>query len=265
MVICSRIFSSIALPILSMLFVACGSGHDESDLNAQPEAKPLFVVMGGNTTCKNDSEGRQNSPFVSSLFKSAQSYIWNSPGLRDRNWNFIASCYTDTATVYFVDSQDPQNVKAAERQAFEAYVQAAANSSSGLFIAGHSYGGWLAMKSAHSLTETLVDQSKPFGLYTVDPISRVHCSFSTPGGCTAAPQDFSGAQKGAISTVTSEWLNFYQTNTFYLHSSSIAEADDNMRLSTSHTNIDGDRRVWERIQASVNEKLGGLTFELVDN
>ena len=250
--VCARL---LFVCLIALSLNACGR-EDGSELN-ETNKKPLFVSMGGNKSCGTDSDRRSYSAYTTSMFTYSKAYVWG-PKAAQAEWNFLASCHTTEATVYHLSSQEPNTVRAAHIDDFYGLIKQLARESSGVYLAGHSYGGWLAMKAVLEFSEDEEFRDYPLRLYTVDPISRVHCSFATPGGCRSAPQDFSTTQKERIAEQTLAWQNFYQTNTWYLHSSEIEESDENHHIDSSHTNIDGTRSVWEQISSNVKAQNPSL-------
>jgi hypothetical protein len=106
---------------------------------------------------------------------------------------------------------------------------------------GHSHGGWVVMSMLSEL-------SQDFGqLYTLDPISKVDCNLISPFGCQSAPPDIREDDRLQIAQSTTVWHNYYQHQTFYLHSSLIDEADGNYLRNVEHTEIDRDDQAWDDI------------------
>lgn len=141
-----------------------------------------------------------------------------------------------------------------------------------LVLIGQSHGGWTAMKA-------VLHMKRPVEVLTTsDPISVENChaaafSASTVGhtvlgfepwpGCTEAPQDLKADFK-KIAAKTGQWNNFYQTETTFLHSGKIREADFNKRLTfqgwslnpfRGHAWTEGDSRVWGKLMQSVKSAL----------
>ncbi len=233
--------------------ISCSSESSKlSDADSKEEVQ--FVVMGGNSSCRNDEFGNTRSPLgtdVHNSFKTILELVV-ADGRFEPKW--IVSCHRNSnAAVHYATSESGTQVFETTPEQFITmingnYLQATARST---FVAGHSYGGWLTMKTAlAAIPEQTFD-----GVFTIDPISRVHCTFSNPGGCTQAPRDITNEQRSMIREVSVFWGNYYQTNTFYLHSAPMEEADLNLQLDTSHTGIDSHEGVWTSIKGTVLEKL----------
>jgi pimeloyl-ACP methyl ester carboxylesterase len=130
---------------------------------------------------------------------------------------------------------------------------------------GHSWGGWLALKTTLALAALPAGTRPTVALLgTIDPISGAECrpkrmaetlweyifGHLTPRPeCTRAPQD--------LAKWEGRWLNFYQTQARHLHSGP-AGARDEFRVvipgypeSTDsfgpHLEIDSRPEVWDQI------------------
>ena len=158
--------------------------------------------------------------------------------------NYLISCYADTADVHYYGNIDHEMLHHGSREQFRDAVQDYTQPGGAIFLIGHSYGGWLAMKTVYELADNL----EFTGLFTIDPISRKTCNYESPLGCISAPEDIIPFQRIKIRRNTSKWLNFYQSETWYLHSSHILQAHANFIIPKSHTDIDTEESVWLRIK-----------------
>lgn len=153
-----------------------------------------------------------------------------------------------------------------------------------VYFLGHSHGGGLTMKTLLDWT-SLDDRNAAKSIeirnfYTIDPISFEHCSQShmalfravygvipTPltkdPECTSAPQDLA-ADGGTIkSRISGLWINYFQDDFEFLHSSPIKDADSNRDISFeedgvlnfAHKGILWDKRVWISINATLSQDL----------
>ena len=119
-----------------------------------------------------------------------------------------------------------------------------------VFIAGHSHGGWMAMRVAYQLS--LMANAKLRQLLTIDPVSYKLCSsqwfpvkaiwntfdwWSAPGDCHRAPRDLLHLNPTIAKGANGQWINIYQNSMPYLTSGPIAEAHKNIRY-TPDTNMD---------------------------
>ena len=243
---------AVLLPLAFQFGCSSDSSSKLSDADSKEEVQ--FIIMGGNSSCRNDEFGNTRSPFGTDVHNSFKPIfdLVEADGRFAAKW--IISCHRNSnAAVHYATSESGTQVFETTPEQFITmvngnYLQATASST---FVAGHSYGGWLTMKTAlAAIPEQTFD-----GVFTIDPISRVHCTFSNPGGCTQAPRDVTNAHRSMIREVSDFWGNYYQTNTFYLHSAPMEEADLNLKLNTSHTAIDSHEGVWVSIKSTVLEKL----------
>lgn len=237
------------------LLATTGCGKSPSSLSETGAKEQLhFSIMGGNSSCRNDGVGNTRSPIGNGVYNNFHRLLAdiNADGRFAVKWT--VSCHpNNNPNVYYVTSETGTQV---QQTSIEAFVQQittdpAVDPRDAVFFAGHSYGGWLAMKAAMAATE----ERQFAGVYTIDPISRVHCTFSNPVGCTSAPRDFTNEHRAFIRDHSDHWANFYQTRTFYLHSAPMEEADENLKLDTTHTDIDAHPVVWERIKDRVKMRL----------
>lgn len=207
-----------------------------------------MALMGGRGSCGQDAQGNQ-SPFAMSNYPQFRSMI-DSLISRGTVVNFLVSCYQGSNVIKQITSDAPASIVSGDIETTKRKVASmvAALLPAQTFLMGHSYGGWLAMKTALALGQG----AAVAGLFTIDPISPVTCTFTRPEGCTAAPSDVTGAQRDLLAAQTGNWTNFYQTSTFYLHSSVINQADENQHIDAEHTAIDTDRQVWNTIGAEIN-------------
>jgi len=241
------------LPILLVMtpfLTQCGGELNQSQQSSISEQKvPIIVVMGGNTSCGRDAQENDPSPYAMGMYSRVRTLI---DTLRDRagvSSQYIVSCYGESSTVVYSTSSEPDKISQVNREEFTQLIEAThRRTEQFLYLAGHSYGGWLGMKVAADLGEQIE------GLFTIDPISRVKCSFNKPFGCQSSPTDIPSDQRRTIQQGTEHWANFYQKQTWYLHASSIAEADKNYKISAAHTEIDTKADVWNEIYKVVSSR-----------
>jgi hypothetical protein len=236
----------VVISIIQFIFIGCGTNQQiNSRLSDQNNPAPLFVVMGGNTTCR-DSQGVKTPKGmdmineVKSLMRSWQDKFGTEP-------NYLISCYAETADVHYYGNSDHETLHHGTRAQFRDAVNDQAQQGGAIFLIGHSYGGWLAMKTVYELAGDL----EFTGLFTIDPISRKTCNYESPLGCISAPEDIIPFQRTKIRRKTQKWLNFYQSETWYLHSSHILQAHANFIIPKPHTDIDTEESVWLRIKNTV--------------
>lgn len=228
----------------AMLLASCGHEPSTQLTSESINRKTLFIVMGGNTTCK-EGPDRLWTPLLSTLatkFFKVRKDLQDRVGLRS---DYLVSCYSPLDFLAFKSNKAGQSVRFGSSNTYIKQAKELIESESRpVIIIGHSYGGWLAMKTVLALKPSVSLR----GLVTIDPISRVHCKYTQPEGCMQAPQDFTRSEKQMIQKRTRYWGNFFQTMTPYLHASAIDEADENIQVNTSHSAIDSNVEVWEQIQ-----------------
>jgi hypothetical protein len=250
--------SLISTPFIYTLFLlvsACGTESDDYTSIQSSDAAPestLFIVMGGNNTCARANNSEGVTPLKSSLYESFVAKVLNRA---HANFNYFVTCYKDAeSTIYYTRSEDLTVVESADLSEFSSLMTSLQADMQKIYMIGHSYGGWLAMKLGQKFAREF-DQEMIAGLYTVDPISREYCSWGSPFGCQDAPQDFNANERRKLNEVSGKWINFYQTQTWYLHSAAMKEADENVKVGTSHTDIDQSDAVWSRVNANLNVNL----------
>ena len=136
-----------------------------------------------------------------------------------------------------------------------------------LFVAGHSHGGWEAMRLAAYVGQ--YPRLKIENLVTIDPISYNLC-YSTsylwhvlnitleelsgiPDDCSKAPEDLLSWGPNIEAATGSNWTNFYQSNLSYLHSGPVPSATWNIDMPNEagtndwvgHRSIVHDQRIWQ--------------------
>ena len=105
--------------------------------------------------------------------------------------------------------------------------QVAKTKPSGIYIAGHSFGGWAALQLGVRLVNKDFEIA---GISLIDPISPFQCpanemaisiAFSghSPIGCRMAPRDLNLQDMDALQSRTKWLVNTYQTKFIHLHSS----------------------------------------------
>lgn len=240
---------------LAGLLAGCGTDAPVSTTYTDASTENvLLAVMGGNLSCDRNADGdlTPRGMDMEGPFRELRDEL---EGNAAYDVDYILSCYgqTDDDTVHYVNAAEPRSPRSGTAEEYFAAVEAKAETreSTRLIVAGHSYGGWLAMKTVLGITHA-VDH-----LVTIDPISRVTCSFDDPWGCTSAPTDIEPPQREEIASASRLWSNFYQTKTFYLHASPIDEAHENEELPVRHTRIETHGDVWERMASEFGTFVAG--------
>jgi len=221
--------------------------------------KALFVILGGYNSCENSSRsdlpplGIGMAPGFSKVLKTAQTKN------RARTFQYIIGCLEDSPPPsgegLFVHSRDAKKLLYGDTKQILKEVEAIAKAEPGtaVFVAGHSYGGWMSMYLASQFSKDVNLQ----GLFTLDPISPACGPAEVVFGddaCHQAPRDLDNKK---IKAKTAAWVNFYQTDDSWLTSSSIGEAE-NHHVNSSwgpHGDLDSDSKVWKRVEDVVLKAL----------
>ncbi len=238
--------------ILSLLLcatvVGCGQNSSTSRLKDAQSDSVFLAVFGGNASCKPDDTG-EDTPLGMDMY--APFRILDDHLTNDNGWNvtWLLTCHNSDDVVFYVTSDEPTTMREMSIPQVVPLIEnlTGTNHSGHVFLAGHSYGGWLALKAGLALA----DDVKVEGLFSIDPISRPNCTFANPAECTQAPSDITHAQRLMLSERTDHWLNFYENQTFYLHSGPMPEADENIQVATGHTGMDTHTNVWTRLTTFV--------------
>lgn len=238
-------------------------------------AQTLNVIMGGFNSCgfepvKNDKDeviGSKVTPILSDMHSKlfeqqaeGQISIAQNP--------YIVSCHDMSGNIYYVSSTEPNKVIELKKpetedreKVFKEAIEKDFNASAELGVrqvnlVGHSHGGWLAMTMAESL-----DKDIPINnLYTIDPISKVHCGISDYGvfggsspDCLRYPRDFTKKRIKAIKKKVKVWKNYWQDEDEKLHSSAIPGVE-NIKMKLSHTGVDNSDYVWNGINQDITDQ-----------
>jgi predicted alpha/beta hydrolase family esterase len=216
----------------------------------------MLVLNGGNSTCQGKS---QPTPIGMGAWAKFSEIVEGLNTRGEIQFNYLASCYENSdATIHYVSNDNPEDPIAVDLEEYYNVVNDMAylDPDGYRFFTGHSYGGWLALK-------TLVQADYEVDtLYSNDPISRKHCTFSNPAQCTRAPTDISTSEYELIADKTDEWHNFYETRTWYLHSSAIPQADENLKFNVSHTQMDDLDELWNPLADRINRVLNLAVNEI---
>ncbi len=253
-----------AVCALASSLVSCGIENQSSKLSttSNRQGDPLLIVIGGYNSCKTSQKESRRSPYGTDMYQPLQEMIAQLSASGDIEPKYVAACHigekiamtsswdeevlydleNDEAIDYLLDWQDTDEISYA-------------------MVAGHSYGGWLAMKFLLESEFSGDHQS----IYTIDPISKVNCKFSKPWGCREAPSDINADERAEIADQTVSWINFYQDQTSYLHSSEIPQASENHKINQPHTGIDSDQKVWQKIYRSFANLVIAMQFNQTKN
>jgi hypothetical protein len=117
-----------------------------------------------------------------------------------------------------------------------------------VFLAGHSHGGWMAIRTAYQLS--LNSNVQIQHLLTIDPISYELCASSwfpyhvltntvrwwgTPHDCHRAPRDLEHLEDTVARATETRWTNIYQETMPYVTSGPIRQATRNFTYQSKST------------------------------
>ncbi len=250
--IARRSLGRMILVASSLALAACGRGQSLSSTSASTTPRVLLVVLGGNQSCKPDTNDR-NSPLGMDMYLPFKELADSLGSGGSNDVSFFISCHNSDSTVHYVTSDAPDTMFNTDLAQYAGKLDGliTERQPTRVYVAGHSYGGWLAMKTGLALpTDVKID-----GLFTIDAISRPNCTILHPSGCTQAPADIGIADRATLAQRTNHWLNFFQTETGFLHSSPIDQADENHQEPAPHTGIDTYPDVWSRITAEISSSM----------
>jgi hypothetical protein len=239
-----------ALPLLT---ASCGSRPGKSSLlsgGRAPTPKPLIIGMSGYATClESEDVPGQYGPKGHEMFKritAIADYIKSQFGVEPA---VHASCFTTERRLIVSSSPSQYQPTSPTDDEYLESTHQLMNDYSDIFVVGHSYGGWLAMKLMESWNG---NQYAVKTIYTLDPISRKLCFFDDPNECLSAPHDILDSGRRHISDNSGVWVNPWQRNTLFLHSSQIAEADLNPQYDLTHWSILTDDEIWVDIRSRIS-------------
>jgi hypothetical protein len=235
---------TIATVLLSFLFVSCGQKPNQSTLEgSQTSKQPLIIAMAGFSTCRTDQNfhNGMHGPMGGRLFRKVEELAQTIHQKMGTEPLTLASCFTTESKLIVSSSAAPNTISSPTDDQYIATLHHTMEQYSDVFIVGHSYGGWLAMKLVETY-EGPADRIK--SLYSIDPISKKLCFFNNPEYCMSAPKDILASGRQHINDMTKIWVNPWQKKTFYLHSSIIPQADENPLYDLDHYELDNSDAIW---------------------
>jgi hypothetical protein len=249
-----KISRNLFLPILLASF-GCGAGNS-SELSRSiraPRKAPVFFIIGGRRSCKPTSDEAQDNPRGAGLHQSLMAMLGRYESETGKQAEYFSAChYNGAQDMAFTSSwdSDVEYEKTEDEVRNEILRKRAQIDAEQAVLIGHSYGGWVAMSLASNL-----HPSESFGqLYTIDPISKVKCTVLRPFGCRSAPSDINKSARRYIADKSGSWHNYFENQTWHLHSSAIEEADLNGKSNFPHKGIESDPAVWRDILSQVSRR-----------
>ena len=255
--------SRIGLLVSWIALMMIGSAHAlGGELAAfQPSLKTsadpgsnLYVVLGGNGTCRNPLSSQIPGLINAKLFDAFNRWIlWN--GVAKRSDNVIYACYEwlSPQMQYYNLRAGVSQMTIIDETQLDDVVIASAQNVRKIIIIGHSHAGWRAMKLASS-PALLNATNVPIVLASMDPVSRVTCQQVRQPGCREAPRDFSAEEFYQLNTRTT-WLNIYHQPAVFLGSGPIAAAHYNLHVLVNHISMENDNSTWRSVTQFVVNNL----------
>ncbi len=237
--------------------IPLAASGEQSDIETPNEI--LIVALGGYNSCKSSSLTSEETPYGMDMYTKANTMVQKlGRQVGPRNVRTLYGCLFSSPPPNgegsYITSDAPGKVFYGNGYDILKTIQSMVKSTdTPIFLMGHSYGAWLSMFLDLELGNTY---NVP-GIFTIDPISPKTCGpmevVFGASGCHEAPTDLDTV---AIKDLSPLFLNFYQTQDSWLTSSSIPDADNfRMTYRRSHTKIDGDDRVWDKITQAISKIL----------
>jgi len=266
---------SLPLTIAACVATLCMS------LASQASAKPLlFIYLQGYNSCKR-AELKPVQEFGAASANNPNSKMYwgcfdggHLTHLHDTKEHFYLYSADSKGNWSQGEEIDPQvaSLQIASyinrdiKKFTQASVAAQESTETDVFIAGHSHGGWMAMRVAYQLA--FIANTKLRQLLTIDPVSYTLCAsqwfpvnaiwntfdwWSAPDDCHRAPRDLEKLNPTISKTANGQWINIYEDAMPYLTSGPIAQADKNIRYVpdtsmdwiTAHRAIVHSEWTWE--------------------
>lgn len=231
------------------------------------QRQPVIIAMGGFNSCRRDLSRADEQKHWWNLMEYRQQ-IESAYG-REPRWIFSCFASSNASVTMYNSWEDRGNsIESLGSGIQKIKSLLATRNDYAVFLVGHSYGGWFAIKTAMAL-QGLVPV---VNLASIDPISTKLCIPSsmkrviirslfgrgelTDPECTRAPQDLI-EDAAARPPTFYHWQNFYQVQARNLHSGPMEVANENIRISgdandnstgtSMHVAIGGVELVWDAI------------------
>jgi pimeloyl-ACP methyl ester carboxylesterase len=223
-----------------------------------------LVHFGGFNTCppSRHPAAMEEAPFLDALANRIRA-------ASDTTVRTVRSCFALSPKQVFFTVDSGRSTQNGTLDSLYDAVDQLVGEDDEVYVSGQSYGGWVAMTLLSRLPRLRV-----VALATIDPISMVACTPTimtasvlmgrAAAGCTGAPPDLV-EQFPEIRRRVGVWINRYELDSVFLHSSSIAEASSDKRqyygsLSgpfAAHTATESDPAIWADISAAFVQRATG--------
>lgn len=245
-----------------------GPDGDTADPKQESGNLHLLVFFGGYTSCIDSSKGPDNMD-MTEMFTQSFDDLTEKNGGKEPAW--FLSCYgLDPNEATYMTSENPGKklTRAVKTMEKDLATFARTLGKPALYIAGHSYGAYTALKLLSDLDPSVTVKS----LFTIDAISKIGCTPEAalpavlgggpaPKGCLEAPSDITKKEQERIKARVGTWINYYQTDSQILHSGEFAPAE-NIKKSydsggfTPHNDLVFDEEVITEISAAISASAG---------
>lgn len=266
---------TLALGLLGGCTDAPGGATTTSRIALAPR-EPVIVTLGGFDSCATGPLGP--TPEGTARWETS-ARLSRRFAAEEPQW--VRGCFDITSRLYWIASDAPTTVRSTTLDALGPFLDAV-NGRVGdgarrpVFLLGHSYGGWLAMRAAWSLPPSADLRL----LFTVDPISPNECTvgsylravaspLTAPwslAGCQHAPTDFTRSARQRIVTRVSDggFRHYYQRNFVPLRSSAMEGDPQPHRtydVSAFLTHLGGVHPAWNAHVAIADLSIVWYSFE----
>jgi len=243
-----RVVSSFLFLALNL---ACGRSEPSSEVQSEGSRHVLALMMAGNNSC-HSAAGKPQSPLGAGVYRNFSALVQKLREGHGIELDFVASCFTMTSKIFITHSDDLSQVEQVAEDQVLPFIRKfrAPEEVSRTILVGHSYGGWLSMKTALGLVP-LADTPPAMTLVTIDAISKVNCRVTAPRGCNKPPTDISEGEYLELSRRSEPWLNFFERRSRVVHGSAIPIASRNVEIAAGHSDIDNHPEVWAQIEEAV--------------
>jgi len=232
-------------------------------LNAKDKKEILIVAHGGFNSCAKHKAFDEKNPYGMNLSKYTMMIV-NSlkQSYPDHHFKWVLLCLGYVAPpktkVKLILSERPKTLFSAKVKDVPNIILASLKQRDApVFLIGHSYGSWVTMRAAQALKGKLNIKQ----VVSLDPISPIHCKpYTLPfyvKGCHESPRDIDGSK---VAKSTKEWINYYQTDDFWLHSGKMDDAKNTSKEydKYGHFKIAKDKNMWRKVVASIVSELPKL-------
>ncbi len=240
--------SILASGVMLTFLTSCGRAPAPSSMAAsfKRNEPPVLALLNGRGSCDEDPiDHSPISPRGADTWIPFQRLIDTLEAASGVRPAWITSCRDAFGEIYYLSSTMKHPSPGTLTNVVYSFHSLARGGSHDALLLGHSYGGYDALKFVPWVSDHFTIQ-----LVTIDPISPEICGFTTPSGCVVGPADITGDELQSIAGRVISWMNFYQTQTSYLHSTPIPHATQNVELSFGHTSIDTAPPVWSFLETA---------------